>query len=306
MTDLIKSYNPLAPYLLMPYLFLRFGMYDLLSLAKGVKEVNEIKLDKRAQRALGYLSGIPPTEEEILTQDVDLSEEENKEFEHLLSAWLSLQEIEIKEIGRTLLEVIQRLKLGAKGIRGRIESQEYLGLVRKSFRNWAAAESEERRVLVRNLLVNAASRSTSPDNILSMFIEWIDDYSDEHFRVIREISEASPGGLTRRELWEKFNPGREIPAEDSAEADMFKMLILDLTTGYVIRQPREKDFYGYYVRARSTPRSSGSLEIVQRTTAFDNNKKYVLTELGKQFVQYTMEETQPEGEGSVEVLPEEM
>ncbi len=268
--------------------------------SKEKKFQKEVKLDQKAQRALAYLSGIPPTEEETLTQNVTLSEEENEEFEHLLSIWLTLQETEIKEIGKTLLEVIQRLKLSAKGIRGRIESQEYLRLVRKAFRNWAAAESEERRILVRNLLVNAASRSTSPDNIISMFIDWIDNYSDEHFRVIREISQTQPEGLTRREMWERFYPGREIPAEDSAEADMFKMLILDLTTGYVIRQPREKDFYGYYVRARSTTKAVAGTEAVQRTTAFDNSKKYVLTELGKQFVLYTMEETEPEMENTSE------
>lgn len=266
------------------------------------KKSTEMKLDRRAQKVLGYLSGIPPTEEEVLTEIISVSEEGKTEFDRLLTIWIKLQEAEIKEIGRTLLEVIQRLKLSSRGVKERIESQEYLSLVRKSFRNWAAAESEERRVLIRNLLVNAARRTTIPDNVLSMFIDWFNNYSDGHFRVIREIFSALPDGLTRREMWEHINPGRELPAEDSAEADMFKMLILDLTTGYVIRQPREKDFYGNFVRAKSTPRASPS-DTTQRTSAFESGKKYVLTELGKQFVVYAMEETPPEAEEISEEIP---
>lgn len=260
---------------------------------KGQKEdlrAKEIKLDKKAQQALAYLSGIPPSEEEALIEAIALTKEENIEFDRLLSIWLKLQEAEIKEIGRTLMEVLQRLKLTSKRVRERIESPNYLCLVRKSFRNWSAAESEQKRVLVRNLLANAASRTTSPDFALLMFIDWLDKYSDEHFALMRTIFAFLPEGLTRHEIWEVLHPDRELPAEDSAEADMFKMLILDLTTGYVIRQPREKNFYGSFVRSKPARAASPEANI----SAFEDTKKYVLTELGKQFVAYTMEETPPE------------
>lgn len=268
---------------------------------KDTKEegkVNEIKLDKKAQQALAYLSGIPSTEEEILTEIFTVTEEENTQFKELLNIWLRLQEAEIKEIGRTLLEVIQRLNLNNKKIRERLESAEYLNLVRKSFRNWSAAESEEKRILIRNLLVNGAIRFTSPNSALSMFIDWLDKYSEEHFQVIRTINQALPEGLTRKEIWLSLH--NSFPPEDSAEADMFKMLILDLTTGYVIRQPREKDFYGKFIRAKPV-RSTVSEESLRTSLIFNDTKKYVLTELGKQFVLYTMKEISSEVE---EVLSE--
>lgn len=256
---------------------------------KGLKENGSLKLDKKAQRALAYLSGIPTTEEEALLGAISISKEGEVEFNRLLSIWLKLQEAEIKEIGTTLIESLERLKLSSKKVRARIESLHYLRLVRKSFRNWSAAESEQKRILIRNLLVNAASRFTSPDFVLLMFIDWLDKYSDEHFLLMRQIFNAGPEGLTRKEIWQILYGDGAMPAEDSAEADMFKMLILDLSTGYVIRQPREKDFYGSFVKGKSTRTAAFPSEIT-RVSAFDDTKKYVLTELGQQFVLYTMEE----------------
>lgn len=227
------------------------------------------------------------------------------EFNRLLSIWLRLQESEIQEIGKTVIEILQRLKLASKKVRDRLESPEYLALIRKSFRNWSAAESEEKRILIRNLLVNATTRTTSPDTTLSMFIDWLDNYSEEHFQVVRAIYHALPIGLARKEIWQTLNPGRKIPGEDTAEADMFKMLILDLSTGYVIRQPREKDYFGRFVRAKPA-RVAVSNRFPETISAFDDSKKYVLTELGKQFVFYTLEEVPPEEISEAEGILEEI
>lgn len=251
----------------------------------------KMKLDIRAQKALAYLSGIPESEEEALMEVLPLSKEGEAQFRKLLSIWLEFQKAEIKEIGKTLVEVLQRLKLSSKKVKSRIEESRYLSLVRKSFRNWSAAESEQKRILIRTLLVNAATKTTSPDFVLSMFVDFLNQYSEEHFQVVNTIYQALPTGLTRKEIWQVLNPGQVLPAEDSAEADMFKMLILDLTTGYMVRQPREKDFHGYFVRAKPIRITNGS---EGKTLAFDNTKKYVLTELGKQFVLYTMEEVPEE------------
>lgn len=269
--------------------------------SKGKKVV---ELDKKAQRALAYLSGIPPSEEEVLVEVLPLSETGEVEFNKLLSVWLKLQEVEIREIGKTLMEVLHRMNLTSKKVRERIESPNYLKLVRKSFRNWSAAESEQKRILIRNLLANAALRVTSPDFVLLMFIDWLDKYSDEHFQVIREIYKVLPQGLTRKEIWQRLYWDRKIPAEDSAEADMFKLLILDLSTGYVIRQPREKDFYGYFVRTKPArgvvPAAGIEYNPPAVSSAFDDTKKYVLTELGKQFVFYTIEEVPPKEISGIE------
>lgn len=70
------------------------------------------------------------------------------------------------------------------------------------------------------------------------------------------------------------------------EADLFKMLIRDLSTGGVIRQYRPTDYYGNFVKQKRTKApSSGTLK-----SAFDDQEQYVLTSLGQNFVHYTMNE----------------
>ena len=81
--------------------------------------------------------------------------------------------------------------------------------------------------------------------------------------------------------------GEPVPRDNSAEADLYRMLIRDLSTGGVIRQPRETDYQGRFKKKQRTPRrvSSSTME-----SAFEDTKTYVLTELGSQFVHYTMNE----------------
>ena len=81
----------------------------------------------------------------------------------------------------------------------------------------------------------------------------------------------------------------EHPTEDSAEADLYKLLIRDLSTGSVIRQHRESNAYGEFVKKPRKKRTSGDT----LKSAFDEEESYELTELGVQFVHYTMEEVVP-------------
>jgi hypothetical protein len=62
-------------------------------------------------------------------------------------------------------------------------------LVKKCFRDWSAAESEGKRKLIRNLLSNAAATKicSESDDVVRMFPEWIDKYSEPHFAVIRQV-----------------------------------------------------------------------------------------------------------------------
>jgi hypothetical protein len=219
------------------------------------------------------------------------SEAEQARYNRLLISWLKLHEEEVKEIGRTLVEVMIRLDQNDEGVRKRIESPEYLSLVKKCFRDWSAAESEGKRVLIRNLLSNAAGgQKICGDDIIRLFIEWIDRYSEGHFRIIRETYKNP--GITRHEIWQKIH-GEKV-REDSAEADLFKLFIHELSMGRIVRQHREKDYHGNFVKTRSR-RSSGPSQIM--TSAFDDEKPYELTELGQWFVHYTMNEIVPKLEG---------
>jgi len=83
----------------------------------------------------------------------------------------------------------------------------------------------------------------------------------------------------------------EKAREDSAEADMFKLLIRDLSTGSVIRQHREKDYHGNWIKKTRTPRRGIQSQTLK--SAFDDEEEYELTELGTQFVRYTVEGAMP-------------
>jgi hypothetical protein len=240
---------------------------------------------KAARFALACLGAIPGIGGAIAGIAATWSEEEQAQYNRIFSAWLKLQEDEIREIGITIFEVMARLDQSDEEIRKRIESPEYLQLVKKCFRDWSAAESEEKRRLIRNLLSNAAATR----DVVKMFITWIDIYSEPHFAVIRQVFKNSEG-ITRQEIWSAIHG--EAVREDSAEADLFKLLIHDLSTGHVIRQHRQVDYYGNFVKAQPKRRQPGTVTQIM-ASAFDDDKQYQLTELGKQFVHYTMNEIVP-------------
>lgn len=228
------------------------------------------------------------------------SEQEQQKINSLIQTWLKLQEDEIKEIGQTMFEILARVDLNDENIAKRMESPEYLSLVKKAFRDWSAAESEEKRKLIRNLLANAAGTNITTDDVIAMFLTWIDRYSETHFKVIAAIYNS--GGISRFDVWQKVD-GRQV-ADNSPEADLFKFIFYELTTGYVIRQHREVNAYGQYVKQSTVkrPRGMGSGVYV---SPFEDGKQYVLTGLGQQFVHYTMNEIVPRIEANTENSPDE-
>jgi hypothetical protein len=242
---------------------------------------------KIARFVLALLSGIPAAGGVFSGAAGAWSEAEQDFFNKVAANWFRLQQEEIREIGITIAEILSRLNLNDEEIRKRLESTEYLALLKKCFRDWSAAESEAKRLLVRNLLTNAAVNKICTDDVVRMFIQWIDDYSELHFKVIRWVYQHR--GCTRKEIWMGVH-GSEV-REDSAEADMFKLLIRDLSTGSVIRQHREKDYYGNFIKKTRTARRGESSQNLK--SAFDDEEEYELTELGTQFVRYTMDEVMP-------------
>ncbi|GAB6928235.1 hypothetical protein JCM10914A_22180 [Paenibacillus sp. JCM 10914] len=237
-----------------------------------------------AKVVLSALGGIPIAGSVAGAAGAAWSEFDQKRFQKLLLTWLKLQEEEIVEVGKTLAEVMLRIDQTDELTNQRIQSPEYLSLIKRCLRDWSAAESEEKRVLIRNLLINAAAvEQICSDDIIRIFIKWIDIYNESHFKIIREIHREP--GITRYEMWIRIY-GAKV-REDSAEADLFKLLIHELSLGMIIRQYREKDKYGNFLK-KSTRRSSQGSRLM--ASAFDEDKEYHLTELGRWFVHYTMNE----------------
>jgi hypothetical protein len=203
----------------------------------------------------------------------------------LQTQWLEEHQEKIEALYRTLAEIQDRFESLGSTIDERIQSEEYLTLVRKAFRVWDEADTEEKRRYVRNLVTNSAGTRVCSDDVVRLFLDWLSLYHETHFAVIREI--FSNPGCTRFEIWTTLYGA--TPREDSAEADLFKLLIRDLSTGGVIRQERDVNQLGQFVR--KTPRrvraGQGPTTL---ESAFEDTKPYVLTELGRQFVHYTMNE----------------
>ena len=216
------------------------------------------------------------------------SESEQAKVNDFFQAWVKMLEDEIKEKEATLIEILARINLQDEQVQERVSSKEYQSLVKKTFREWAGAESDYKRNMIRNILANAAASQVTSDDVIKMFTDWIKNYSELHFQVISAIYNSN--GISRGEVWRKIGKGKV--REDSADADLYKLLFRDLSTGSVVRQHRDTDYYGNFVAKpkKYTPKGAGSSTM---KSAFDEEEKYVLTDLGQQFVHYALTDLPP-------------
>lgn len=212
------------------------------------------------------------------------AEFEQGKHNEVFERWLEEHGERIRRLARSLADVVGRLDQFGSEIEARLESDEYLYIVRKAFRAWDDADTDKKRDLVTKLVTNSAATSLCSDDVVRLFIDWIRTYHEIHFAVIGTIYRAP--GSTRAEIWNAVG-GRPV-REDSAEADLFRLLIRDLSVGGVIRQHRETTAGGEFLKRRRPARKSGVL-----ASAFDDEEPYELTELGRQFVHYAMTDQVP-------------
>ncbi len=216
------------------------------------------------------------------------AEKEQGQVNELQSLWLEDHADKIKALASDMNEIVDRLESMGEDIQERIESPNYLSLVRRAFRSWDQAETAEKRGYIRKLLTQAGGTQLCPDDLVRLFIDWIDRFHEIHFRVIAEIYKHK--GITRGRIWDNLNPAR--PREDSAEADLFRMLIRDLSIGGVIRLHRDVTATGQFIKKTPsrTRKGEGSRTM---ESSFEDNKPLELTGLGAQFIHYTMTELVP-------------
>jgi hypothetical protein len=200
----------------------------------------------------------------------------------LLAAWLDEHERRLDALRRTVEQLNDAFERMGEGIESRIESPEYLSLVRRAFRAWDRAETSEKRKAIADLLANAAGTQLTDDDVVRLFIDWIDTYDETHFAIVRAI--YNHNGVTRGQIWQLMGRGR-TPADNSADADLFRKLMDDLSRGRVIRQHRETNQFGQFMpKARSQRKPPGTVAPLK--SAFDGTEAYELTALGEQFVHY--------------------
>jgi hypothetical protein len=220
------------------------------------------------------------------------SSEEQVKNNQLYEQWFEEHEKKMKELFGTLASVLKRLDEFPEEINQRLESEEYLNIVRKAFRIWDTSDTLEKKEIIRKLVSNAGAYTLVDDDLIRLFLNWISYYHEVHFAVIRAIYHDE--GITRYGIWQQLN-GKEVQ-ENSMEADVFKLLIRDLSTGGVIRQHRPVNYDGSFIK--KTPAKKNLYSTNTMKSAFDDSDSYELTELGKKFVHYTMNELVPRVGGS--------
>ena len=199
--------------------------------------------------------------------------------------WLEEHKAKMETLWRDLARLTARLDSFGEEITQRLESEEYLALVRKGFRIWDQADTEQKRGYIAKLLANAGATKLCDDDLIRLFLDWLERYHESHFKVIREVFQHP--GSTRHDIWAHIHG--EFPADNSSEADLFRLLIGELSQGRIIRQHREVDYQGRFLRKQKNRPDPGSGSGVMKS-AFDDEEAYELTELGKQFVHYVFSE----------------
>jgi len=238
--------------------------------------------------ALAALSSIPWVGGVISAIASFSAEKDQEGINDLQKLWMEGHEEKIRELADTLTDIFARLEGFGDEIQERIESPTYLALVREAFRSWDQADTQEKKQMLKTLITNAAAIKLCPDDLVRLFIHWIDQYHETHFMVIKEIYRAP--GSTRGQIWDRIRGPRT--REDSAEADLFRYLIRDLSVGGVIRQERETNAYGQFLKKDTRGQSHASSTRVMES-AFEETKPYELTELGRQFIHYVTTDVVP-------------
>ena len=205
------------------------------------------------------------------------------EVNNLTHQWLKEHQEKLKTLFTELASLTARLNQFGPEIEERLGSEEYLAIVRKAFRTWDKSDTNEKRNYIVKLLANAGAQTACDDDVVRLFLDWLDRYHEAHFKVIREVYQKRHA--TRYAIWKNIH-GR-FPREDSAEADLFRFLIDELSQGRIIRQHRDTTIEGEFVRAPKAPKGSQGSTL---TSAFEDAKEYELTALGRQFVHYVFSE----------------
>lgn len=152
--------------------------------------------------------------------------EEQAKTDSLQRQWLQEHKAKWAKLAHDLAELVNRLNTFGGEIQERIESEEYLTLVRKAFRGWEQADTDQKKEYIKRLIANAGGFALCSDDLVRLFLDWFERYHEAHFMVIREIYKNS--GSTRHDIWANIHG--QFPRDDSSEADLFRLLIGDLSS----------------------------------------------------------------------------
>jgi len=244
---------------------------------------------KYARMAIAALGSIPWIGGFLAATAALDAEKEQGKVNRTLERWIGEHELKIHELRNSLNAIANRIEALGADAQLRVEEEGYLLLVRKAFKSWDGAETQEKREYVQRLVTNAAGTKVSEYDVVRLFLDWIDFYHEAHFAIMRAIYNKK--GITRLDIWREISNDSKPPREDSSEADLFRMLIGDLSTGRVIRQERQTDSSGKFLKKPTKSKGSKSPPNPYMTSSFDDKDGYELSELGQEFIHYVLQDT---------------
>jgi hypothetical protein len=130
------------------------------------------------------------------------SESEQDKVNAFLEQWLRMVQDELKEKAQTVLEIMARLDMNDEKIAERVASPEYQSLLRKAFRDWAGAESEQKRVFIRNILT--FDKSLTSDDVVPFFSQRMQKFRS------RISTCDSVGSWVQSAISEKYTSPRSV------------------------------------------------------------------------------------------------
>ncbi|WP_087022179.1 hypothetical protein [Thaumasiovibrio subtropicus] len=268
MTDIVES----------GYRTEEFIIHDL-ALLEGGKHKGTLKVAANAMSVIPWVGGV------IAAGNNIHNDREQSKVNRLHQEWLYTHKVKIEALYNDLNDFSKRVNEYQEELDSRLESESYLSLVRKAFRSWDEAETNDKRRYIMNLLTNAATSRLCPDDQIRLFNEWIDKYNEIHFMVIKAIASSASVGITKRSIWLSFSDS--VPRDDCSDAGLFGLVMRELNTGGVIWQQRQTNHNGQYLKSKSSGSTSSSNV---RESPFEDVKRWELTPLGREFVHYTMNE----------------
>jgi len=149
------------------------GTSDIVVLPPGENKVSDALAHLEAARAprftrfaMAAMSSVPWVGGLIAAAAAYYSESDQSKVNVLQRQWLEEHRERLKDLGSAISEVTERLEQFGEEVRERLESEEYLGIVRQAFRVWDQADTKEKRRLVQQVLAHAGSASITSDDVV--------------------------------------------------------------------------------------------------------------------------------------------
>lgn len=89
---------------------------------------------------------------------------------NLQTQWLEEHQGKLNDLREALEEIQRRFEMLGESVDERIQSEEYLGLVRKAFRIWNDADISEKRRYAVNIVTNSAGTRVCSDDVVRLFL----------------------------------------------------------------------------------------------------------------------------------------